>query len=259
MSEAIRVFVGADPNGRDAEQQAVCEYTLRSRCSMPVELHWMRLSNDKASPWHVGKWDKSSFSTPFSAFRWHVPAFCGYAGKAIYTDVDVWWERDAAELWTQPFDGKVVMAAGNVGKPSYGVLFWDCAAAKGHIQGKPHQSTYMGANTRYFREHGELVRVWDGDWNCLDGGRYTSVTDTRIGLHHATRMGTQPSHKHALPRLAAAGQKHWYDGAISPHPRADYQARFDALLAEAIAAGYTLDKYVPAQRVEFTKKSYRGR
>ena len=259
MPEVIRIFTACDPNGCDLEQQAVHSYTAHLHASVPIEIHWVSLTQDKVSHWHIGKWATAGWRTSFTGLRWGVPAACGYEGKAIYCDVDTWWERDPLELWSQPFNGAAMMAAGNFGKPSYGVLFFDCAAIKPYIQSKPSDPRFADANTKYFREHGELVRVWDGDWNCLDGGRYTSVTDTRIGLHHATRMGTQPSHKHALPRLAAAGQKHWYDGAISPHPRADYQARFDALLAEAIAAGYTLDKYVPAQRVEFTKKSYRGR
>lgn len=261
MTDPIRIFVGADANDCDLEQMAVFEYSLAQQCSRPYELRWMRLNNDKDSPWRQSVWATASFSTPFSAFRWSVPAACDYEGKAIYCDVDTWWQRDPAELWDQPFDGKCLMAAGNYGKPSYGVLFWDCAAAKGHIQGKQTDVKYMGANTAYFRANGErLVRVWDGDWNCLDGGKYESVDDPRIGLFHATRMNSQPSHEFALPRLAAAGERHWFDGEISPHPRADVREKFAMLLRKAIAAGFTLDRYKrKGPPIKFGKKSYRGK
>lgn len=261
VTDPIRIFVGVDANDCDLEQAAVHEFSLAQKCSRPYELRWMRLNSDPDSPWRQSLWSTASFSTPFSAFRWGIPAACEYEGKAIYCDVDTWWQRDPAELWGQSFDGAALMAAGNYGKPSYGVLFWDCAAAKGHIQSKPHKSDYMGANTAYFRAAGPpVVKVWQGDWNCLDGGKYESVDDERIGLVHCTKMNWQPSHEHALPRLKAAGERHWFDGNIEPHPRQDVRDKFASLLRSAIAAGFTLDRYKrKGPPIKFGKKSYRGR
>ena len=261
VTDPIRIFCGADCGDGDLEFMSVFEFTLARHCSRPYELRWMRLNNDPTSPWRHSLWSTSSFSTPFTSFRFGVPAACEYEGKAIYCDVDTWWQRDPAELWDQQHNGAALMAAGNYGKPSYGVLFWDCVAARGHIQSKPHKPDFMGANTAYFRAAGApVVKVWDGDWNCLDGGKYDSIDDPRIGLVHCTRMGTQPIHRHAGPRLKALGQKHWYDGAISPHPRQDVQDKFDSLLRASIAAGFTLDRYKSkGPPIKYSKKSYRGK
>lgn len=261
VTDPVRIFVACTPNGEDLEQQAVHAYTLHRMCSRPYELRWLKLDNDKGSALRYTKFATAGWSTNFSGLRWLVPDLCEYEGKAIYCDVDTWWERDPCELWDQPHDGAALMAAGNYGKPSYGVLFWDCAAAKGHIQSKPEKTDYMGANTAYFRAAGApVVKKWEGDWNCLDGGKYESVTDPRIGLHHATAMSTQPGHKYALPRLAAEGRKHWYDGEIRPHPRPDYQERFDSLLRQAISFDFTPERYKPTgPLLHFHKKSYRGK
>ena len=74
-------------------------------------------------------------------------------------------------------------------------------------------------------------------------------------------MGTQFSHKYSLPRLEAAGQKHWFDGKIMPHPREDLTELFDQYYQEAIAAGYHPENYRIEPFGDFSKASqihYRG-
>jgi hypothetical protein len=60
---------------------------------------------------------------------------------------------------------------------------------------------------------------------------------------HYTDIATQPSTRHALPRLAEQGRSHWYDGPIRLHGRDDIVTLFDALLAEATANGYGVERY----------------
>lgn len=263
MSDPIRVFVGCDGNNCDLEQMAVFDYTLHRHASQPVELRWMRLTHDKGSPWRLSKWATSSFSTPFTPFRWSVPSVCGWEGRAIYCDVDQWWQQDVAELWNHPMNGKVLLNKSNEGKAGFSVTMFDCAKSKDHIKGKPSDPKFQDLNNRYFRAHPELVEVWDRnvrDWNVLDGGNFESLDDPRIGLIHVTKMNTQPSHEFSLPRLAKEGEHHWFDGKIEPHPRADIRERFASLLRQAIASGYTLDRYRRrGEPVRFSKKSYRGK
>lgn len=110
-SDPIRVFVGCSANGEDAESQAVLEYTLRKHASRPVELTWMKQTHDRKSFWHG--WNTSSWSTPFTGFRWGIPAACKYQGRAIYMDSDVIIMADIAELFDQPMlPGKVLKARG---------------------------------------------------------------------------------------------------------------------------------------------------
>jgi hypothetical protein len=57
-------------------------------------------------------------------------------------------------------------------------------------------------------------------------------------------MGTQFSHKYAIPRLAKMDQKHWFDGKIMPHPRQDLIELFDEYYAEALKLGYKPENYL---------------
>ena len=264
MSDRIRIFVGMDPNDCDLEQAAVFAYTAHLHASMPLEITWMRLTHDKSSHWALKKWATAGFSTPFTAFRWGVPAACAYEGKAIYCDVDQWWQRDPALLWNHPIKpGCVLLNKANEGKVGFSVMLMDCAAMKPHIQSKPSDPKFNKINTDYFRRNNHLVDKWDSsviDWNVCDGSGFADINDERVGLVHVTKMGTQPSHEYALPRLAREGKTHWYDGKIEPHPRVDIREKFRTLLLEAQEAGFKLDRYRnTGSPVVFGKKSYRGR
>lgn len=263
MSDPIRVLVGMDANNADLEQAAVFEYTLRRHASRPVELRWMRLNHDKDSPWRLSRWATHAWSTPFTGMRWSLPEVCGYEGRAIYCDVDQWWQRDVAELWDTPMNGKVLLNKANEGKVGFSVTMFDCAKAKGHIQSKPSDPKYHDLNLKYFRSNLHLVEKWDSnvvDWNVCDGGGFADINDPRIGLSHLTRMGTQPSHEYSLQRLAKEGERHWYDGKMEKHPRQDIRDKFASLLRQALEAGYTLDRYRrKGERIHFGKKSYRGK
>jgi hypothetical protein len=76
-------------------------------------------------------------------------------------------------------------------------------------------------------------------------------------------MGTQPQLRHALPRLAREGKRHWFNGQVRQHPRHDLLALFDELLEEATANGYGVSRYVQEPPFgEFVKKNlagYKGR
>lgn len=249
MADRIRVFVGCDPNDSDLEQMMVLEYSLRKHASRPVDIQWMRLSRDPHSPWFSDAarglgWRTETWSTPFSAFRWSVPACCDYRGRAIYMDADMLVLCDIAEVWETPLGaGKVV--AGRPYRDSWlsCVSVWDCARAQAHIppldtlRANPHAHRDM---KRYFTQHAQLVQPLDTRYNCVDGDGLP-MQDIRI-LHYSD-MGTQFSHRYSLPRLAREGGAHWFDGAIVTHPREDLAALFSRYYDEALAAGYTLDAY----------------
>jgi hypothetical protein len=123
----IKVFVGCDPNGADAESMAVLEYTLRKHSSRPVELHWMQMTKDKQSPWYTDQydgWNTTAWPTPFSGFRWGVPLATNYTGRAIYMDSDMIIQRDIAELYDMPLEDNKIVAAKSPDR--FCVCLWDC-------------------------------------------------------------------------------------------------------------------------------------
>ncbi len=254
----IRVFVGCAPNGEDAESQAVLEYTLRQHASEEIEIVWMRLQRE-------GFWNgfaTERWATPFSGFRWAIPAYCGFEGRAIYMDSDIIVCSDIAGLWKQSFAPGQIALAKHGGRLC--VSLWDCAAAKEHVlpieqlRSNPEAHRMMGAR---MKQHG-LVGTFKGNWNCLDGEGYADLGHPDVKAIHYTDMSAQPHLRHALKRLHAVGQKHWFDGTVREHPRKDLQAMFDRLLGEALAAGYTPKRYLPEENFgDFRKKSlvhYKG-
>jgi len=249
MTEAIRVFVGCDPNDCDLEQMMVLDYSIRKHCSQPVDIHWMQLSRDPQSFWYSNPeeqtgWRTEGWTTPFSAFRWGIPAFCEYQGKAIYMDTDVMVLCDLAELWQQPFaPGKVVMAKGGDESWRFCVSMWDCAAVKDHLpaleelRSNPRMHQQL---KKYYKKHTEVIQPFDTQYNNIDG---ENTPIEKIKILHYSDMGTQFSHKLSLQRLQKEGRKHWFDGTVMPHPRQDLQALFEQYYQEALNAGYNLDNY----------------
>lgn len=250
MQETARIFVGCDPNDCDLEQMMMLEYSLRHHASMPVEIHWMQLSRDPASPWYADPekglgWRTDTWVTPFSGFRWAIPEICGFEGRAIYMDADMLVLGDIAALWRQPLaPGKTMMAKkGRKNRTRFCVTVWDCAAAKAHLPALDALKASPQAHAeriQYFRDHAALIQSLPHGYNNVDG-EDRPAEDIRI-LHYSD-IGTQFSHPHTFRRLAAEGVQHWFDGEVLDHPRRDLQALFDRYYAQALAAGYTLDAY----------------
>lgn len=241
----IRIFVGCSPNHEDAESQAVLEWSIRKHASETVEITWMKHSDDPKNFWHG--WNSNLWATPFSGFRWGIPAACDYLGKAIYMDSDVIVLSDIAQLWHQKFNpGKVALAKGG-GSWRYCVSMWDCAAMEGvvfPIERLRKIATSHKEMVQYMASHSYMTQEFMGDWNCLDGVGYNDFfKSNRLKALHYTDMRTQPQLQHAIPRLAAQGRKHWFDGQVIKHPREDVQALFNNYLVEAIDNGYTVAKY----------------
>lgn len=236
----VRVFVGVAPDGCDAESQVVLEHSLRSRCSLPVEITWMQATHDPESLWHG--WDMSSWATPFSGFRWGVPNAARWEGRAIYMDSDTIVLGDIAELWRLSLDrGQCVAARDN---SKFCISLWDCARAAKHILPESQLRRRDGHAKQglYFRSRPWLVRSFGPKWNYLDDvddGPFTKVV-------HYTDLRAQPSFRYALPRLAAAGKQHWYDGPVQDG-RPDVRELFEREFAAAQAAGYTVDRYIPEE------------
>lgn len=244
--ETVRVFVGTSANGEDAEAEMALEWSLRSRSTLPVAITWMRLSHDPVSVW--SGWNSSKWATPFSAFRWAIPAACNFQGRAIYMDVDMVAVADIAELWRMPIEpGKIVVARGG-GSWRFCVSLWDCAAAKDYILPLDVLKADPASHVRMidlFRRHPELVQAFPAGqfWNFLD------TTDADLSLAkvvHFTNMATQPHGPLALAR----GVHHWFEksgGVRKPHPNKALVALFEEAYRGALDAGYKLENYLPSE------------
>lgn len=260
----IKVFVGCAANGEDIESQMVLEHSLRRHCSRDVDITWMMLSRDPASPF--AGWRTDLWSTPFSGFRWAVPELCGWQGRALYMDSDMIVRADIADLWdTEIRPGRIVVAKGGHEGWRFCVSLWDCERAADHIPFigalKPQPAAHRKM-VNYLRARPHLVQAFAGNWNCIDGEDYVSIDDPDIRILHYSSEAHQPQLRHALPRLEAAGARHWFDGTVKRHWRPEVEALFDHELELAIEDGYSVDQYRPAvpygAYVKKSEKNYRS-
>lgn len=247
----IKIFVGCAANDEDLESQVVLEYTIKEFASQPVDIVWMQLSRDPRSPFYSAPeknegWATERWATPFSGFRWAIPALCGFQGKGIYIDSDFLVRADISNLWNQPFlPNRVIIARGD---GRFCCAMWDCEAAKQHLpafetlQRNPNSHSMM---QQYFANtHSRLVQPFaDGDWNRIDLDLPQGIDAPNIKAIHYTRMERQLQLKHSLPRLKAEGRKHWFDKQTKPHDRPDLQDMFDAYLVKAKDEGHTIEDY----------------
>jgi hypothetical protein len=242
--ERIKLFCGTSPNGEDAEQQMVLEYTARKNSSLPIDIEWMKLSHDPTS--HYSGWTTTEWPTPFSGFRWGIPARCDFQGQAIYMDCDMIVLGDLAELWNIPFANDDVSIMGKGGW-RFCVSKWNCKAAESWLLPLSRLKKIPTSHQRMFNfltQVPMLVQNFDRQWNNFDGEN-DKLEDIKI-LHY-TDMSTQMSHKYSVPRLHNAGIQHWFDGEIRQHRRPDVQHLFDTLYEEALENGYTVEQYIPTE------------
>lgn len=241
MSESIRIFVGAPSNNEDLESQAVLEWSIRKHASEPVDITWMKASNDPTSMWHG--WLMRGWATPFSGFRWSIPEACGFEDRAIYLDIDMIVMADIAELWHHPIEPPAFCLAKS--PTTFCCTLWDCQRAQKHLPPIKKLKSEYGLYAHLKRKFpaGGVAAFTNGNWNCLDGESYDDIRDPEIKIVHCTSIPTQPQLRHALPRLAAAGQEHWAKHQPRPHWRKDIITLFDDTLEEAKANGYPPEKY----------------
>ena len=255
MNDVIRLFIGTSPNGEDYEAEAVAAYTAQKYSSLPLEITWMRQA--KAGP-YSGWRGMTHGVTPFSSFRWSPPAMCGFQGRAIYTDVDFVFHADLAELWREDIPGVIVTKRPKPGgKLKTCCTLFDCAKAKGHIADLPQLKTMsdpQGFYGNYFKERPDLVSNYaSGNWNAHD---LFDLSKPEIKATHYTRIETQVHLKHAIARMKKQGRRHWYTGQVFEHPNPAFQEHFDAMLAEAQAAGLTYDSFGYGSGVEISRRAF---
>ena len=164
-------------------------------------------------------------------------------------DVDMIARADIAQLWVQTIpDGKALLAKDETHTC---VMLFDCERMKRVLPPFDALRRTEGMYRNVRRAVGSVSARFDGNWNCLDGESYPTLMDPEIKVIHFTRVETQPHFKWALPRLHMQGKRHWSEHSGKPvglpHARKDVAPLIDNVFSSAVQAGYTPDKYAPAQ------------
>jgi len=229
MSEPIRLFIGTSANGEDAKAEIAYEYSLRANTDRELDIVWMHQTNDTNSFWYG--WNDSRWSTPFSGFRWGIPEYCNFEGKAIYTDVDMVYYGDIGELYDKELADDEWMLARDgerFGGKEFCVILFDCAKFKDELapvktwkQEEYHHQYLMQALINK-----KITGYLDPVWNSHDGDA------PNWKLLHYTTMNTQP------------WQPAWFKGELKEHPNAglvrDFWYTYNAAITDG---GYDIKDY----------------
>lgn len=227
--KSTKVFIGSSSNGEDAEIEAVLEYTLRKNyhhTSEPLEIIWMRQTTDPMSYWYG--FQTQRWSTPFSGFRWAIPEYCGFAGRAIYMDVDQINFRNIRDLYDISLYGRPFAArrGSRFAGHEFCVMVIDCEAAREYLIPVARQRQLEDYHHRCigsFSGNPHMVLDFDVRWNCLDG---ENLKPEEIFHLHWTKMSTQP------------WKPAWFTGTPEVHPRQDLVKLYEDLKKEASERGY---------------------
>lgn len=207
----IRVFVGTSEGNDDIEAEKTLKYSLEKHCSEPIEVLFMRNTEDG----FMGKFNSTGWATPFTNLRWAIPEYCNFEGKAIYMDVDQLNLRDISELYNIDLENKPFASRDN----RLCVMVMDCEK----MQKELSPVSYIKENGNYGRQIYwnilEKGKHFDPRWNCLDGEN-RPISD--IWHLHFTSMPTQP------------WKPSWCKSPHRPHPRQDLVSLWEQYRDEAV-------------------------
>ena len=187
----IKIFIGTSANNDDTPAEQVLEATIRRYASEPVEIIWMRQSDDITSIYHG--WNTLTWGTQFSGFRWVIPHACNFKGRAIYLDVDMLNFRDIAELFNTDMNGNALLIKRNENGNGWlsSVMLIDCEKIKPLMPSLDVIKQWNNINKPdgIIKAFEGAIGELDARWNMRDN-HPLDIDDTWI-LHYTT-IPTQP-------------------------------------------------------------------
>lgn len=231
-TSVIRIFIGTEPLQRDAE--SVLAYSIAKHTTPPFHIEWLSLDERREyAEWDIGRErgrrptrdmqlrDLGTWYTDFSLLRWTVPEVCGYAGRALYLDVDTLVLGDLRDLWCTELTGPLAV----IDEAETSVMLLDCARFRVPLWPSIEEMKRGRLSLEDCRLKalalGPTNRL-EAKWNCLDG----EGLDESTGILHFTRLASQP----------------WrpYIGQVEYecHRRPEVEALWFKYAAKAFASGY---------------------
>ena len=187
MQPTVNLFIGS--GGKHDEKAArIYLYTLFKNTKRKINITWLR-------PETMGEgWNRSSWGTPFTCYRYAIPHLMNFKGRALYTDVDMINFRDIGALFDTDLECKPfgmvwdeLQDNGTRGRElGYPRGFWcdsvlliDCERAKDFVDPIDKIKTWKGISYKWevMRKLGsphkektyKLVKELDPRWNSFDG------------------------------------------------------------------------------------------
>jgi hypothetical protein len=160
------------------------------------DVGWPVSEDGSDGSWKLGRpvelaWPKRGWGTPFSGFRFAVPEFMGFEGRAVYMDADMLVLGDVAELLERPMSAGITCC--HFSRTDVSVI--DCAWFKDKSWW-PRISEMKASGWRVFeylrllQPRNAISATLPWEWNDCEGQIWTRSGKSR--LIHYTSVPHQP-------------------------------------------------------------------
>jgi len=171
----VRIFLGTERGQFRAEQTFIWSIEKHRDPSRIYEIHLLRdLSGFQRGFWLTG----------FTNYRFAIPEFAGFEGRAIYNDADQVYLTDPAELFDTPMDKAGFLS---INDRDTSVMLIDCKRMA--EVWNPHDVRRL--SRKKLEARARQARLWgdlDDGWNARD----SEYVAGRSKLVHFTTLHTQP-------------------------------------------------------------------
>jgi mitochondrial fission protein ELM1 len=172
----VRIFLGTEASQFRPERVLVWSVEQVRDPSRVYEIHLMK---------ELTGFDRRSWTTGFTNYRFAIPHFAGGRGRAIYNDEDQIYLTDPAELFDLEMGEHGFLA---IAPSESSVMLIDCERM---APVWPLEEVKHGSKKAILRRSLATPGVWgplDGGWNARDG----EYLEGRSHLLHYTTLHTQP-------------------------------------------------------------------
>lgn len=171
----VRIFLGTEDGQARALRVFLYSVAVHRNPGREYRIYLMK---------NLPGFDRSRWRTGFTMYRFAIPEFAGFAGRAIYNDVDQIYLTDPARLYDLSLDGCGYRA---ISREDTSVMLLDCEQMGGLWNLPDAQGRSKRDLTRASAASG-LWQPLDRRWNARDGEYVAGET----GVLHYTALHLQP-------------------------------------------------------------------
>lgn len=171
----VRIYLGSERHQFRAERAFLWSVEKHRNPARSYEIFLMR---------ELRGFSRGFWLTGFTNYRFAIPAFCGYKGRAIYNDADQIYLTDPAHLFDAPMEGAGFLS---INDRDTSVMLIDCERMKdvwNEQDVRQKSRKQLEAAARKDKLWGDL----DNEWNARD----KEFSKDTSKLVHFTTLHTQP-------------------------------------------------------------------
>jgi len=171
----VRIFLGTERQQFRAERVFLWSVERNRDPSRIYEIHLLKGLKGYVSGFWI---------TGFTNYRFAIPYFCDYTGRAIYNDVDQVWLTDPAELFDREMDGAGFLS---INDRDTSVMLIDCK----RMAGVWNREAVVGTTRKRIEARARAAGTW-GEMPGRFNARDAEFVPGESACVHFTTLHTQP-------------------------------------------------------------------